>query len=274
MESEALDHAIELLEKANAELQPELLTAPVVREVLAAYARAERLDAFGVAALARKLDDASELARVKGTSVGNAKAVVATGKALGDSDELSSALQHGVISLDQAAEIATAEESAPGAATKLLAVSQKEPFHVLKEKARKAKLEAEQHRSLAERQRVARSARGHCDELGMVHIPSRVGAAVGTPIVARAEAEAERMHRAARKKDRTEPFERHLTDAYAALPSAQAKGRTRRPELVVLVSHEVAKRGWRDVREGEVCKIPVGGPSQLRWRRRSLMTRS
>jgi hypothetical protein len=28
----------------------------------------------------------------------------------------------------------------------------------------------------------------------------------------------------------------------------------------VLVSHEVAKRGWKDVREGEVCKIPGVGP--------------
>lgn len=38
------------------------------------------------------------------------------------------------------------------------------------------------------------------------------------------------------------------------------KGRTKRPELVVLVSHEVAKRGWTDVRKGEVCKIPSIGP--------------
>jgi 5-methylcytosine-specific restriction endonuclease McrA len=36
--------------------------------------------------------------------------------------------------------------------------------------------------------------------------------------------------------------------------------RTRRPELVVLISHEVIKRGWKDVREGEVCKIPGVGP--------------
>ena len=28
----------------------------------------------------------------------------------------------------------------------------------------------------------------------------------------------------------------------------------------MLVSHEVAKRGWTDVREGEVCKIPGVGP--------------
>jgi hypothetical protein len=29
---------------------------------------------------------------------------------------------------------------------------------------------------------------------------------------------------------------------------------------VVLVSHDVVKRGWRDVREGELCKIPGVGP--------------
>jgi 5-methylcytosine-specific restriction endonuclease McrA len=29
---------------------------------------------------------------------------------------------------------------------------------------------------------------------------------------------------------------------------------------VILVSHEVVKRGWTDVRDGEVCKIPGVGP--------------
>jgi hypothetical protein len=29
---------------------------------------------------------------------------------------------------------------------------------------------------------------------------------------------------------------------------------------VVLVSHEVATRGWTDVREGEMCQIPGVGP--------------
>jgi hypothetical protein len=29
---------------------------------------------------------------------------------------------------------------------------------------------------------------------------------------------------------------------------------------VVLVSHEVAKRGWKEVREGEHCKVPGVGP--------------
>ena len=29
---------------------------------------------------------------------------------------------------------------------------------------------------------------------------------------------------------------------------------------MVLVSHEVAKRGWKEVREGEICKVPGVGP--------------
>lgn len=198
MEVAVVDEAIELLEKANADLEPELLSAAGARALLSAYARAERLAAFGVAALARKIDDAPELARVTGTSIGKAKETVATSKTMDGSPELSTALQQGDISYDQATEIARAEESAPGAATELLAVAQEESFHVLKEKARKAKLEAEQHRDLAARQHGARRARSYGDELGMVHIHLALEPHVGTPIVARAEAEAARLARLAR----------------------------------------------------------------------------
>jgi 5-methylcytosine-specific restriction endonuclease McrA len=260
MDNALLDQAVELLEKANADLQPELLTAALARDLMATYARIERLGAFGVAALARKVDDASEIARVTGTSVGRAKTAVATGKVLSHSDDLSLAFQRGDVSLDQAAEIASAEESAPGAAAGLLAVAQSQPFHVLKEKSRKAKLEAEQHNDLFARQRAARSGRTYSDELGMVHVHLALEPHVGTPIVARAEAEAQRQARAAKARDAAEPFERHLADAYASLLSGSGKGRAKRPELVVLVSHEVATRGWSDVRAGEVCKIPGVGP--------------
>jgi hypothetical protein len=42
--------------------------------------------------------------------------------------------------------------------------------------------------------------------------------------------------------------------------SGNGKGPTKRPEVVVLVSHEVAKRGWTDVKDGEICRIPGVGP--------------
>jgi hypothetical protein len=261
MEAELLEVAVEALEKANAGLEPELLAAPDARHLLGLYARAEKLCAFGKVALSRKLDDAAEVARITGTSMGRAKDAVTTGKALRQSDELNEALKHGEISFDQAAAIARAEEAAPGASTGLLDSAREQPFHVLKDKARHLKLQAEQRRDLAERQHETRMARSYCDPLGMVHIHLALEPHVGAPIVARAEAAAARLARAAKKEGKLEPFERHLADAYAgALSGAGASARTKRPELVVLISHEVAKRGWNDVREGEICKIPGVGP--------------
>lgn len=255
-----MDEAIELLEKANTNLQPELLSVPEARTLLDAYVRAQRLAAFGVATLAARLDDASELARATGTSLGKAKDAVATGKVLADSAELSNALRHGDLSMDQATEIAEAERCAPGAARNLISVARDQGFHVLRDEARKVVLETEQRKGLSERQRVARSGRSYRDELGMVRVELAFEPHVGTPIVNRADAEAARLLREAKSKEKAEPFERHLADAFAALLSGQSRGRARRPELVVLVSHRIAKRGWRDVGEGEVCKIPGIGP--------------
>ena len=260
--TDELDRAIELLEKANANLEPELMGAADARRTLKRFAHAEKLVAYGVAALARRIDDAELVARATGTSAGKARAVVETGKVMASSDDLSFALQQGKVSMDQAAEIAGAEKSAPGTAKDLLRVAKTESFNVLKDQARAVKLGAEQHRGLASRQHAARSARNYSDELGMVHVHLEFEPHIGTPIVARAEAEAQRLARAAKKasRDELEPFERYLADAYAALLAGKGKGRAKRPELVVLVSHEVAQRGWTDVRKGEVCKIPGVGP--------------
>jgi len=260
MRAALIDQAIELLEKANADLEPELLSAASARSLLAAYSRAERLASFGVAALTRKIDDCNQVATVTGTSIGKAKAVVTTGKVLRQSAELNTALQSGSISFDQAAEIAAAEQSAPGTAEELVRVARNESFHVLKDKARSVKLDAERHRGLAERQRAARYARSHRDELGMVDIHLKFEPHIGTPIVARAEAEAQRRVRQAKKKGEPEPFERCLADAFATLLAGAGRGPSRRPELVVLVDYSVASRGWKDVKAGEVCKIPGVGP--------------
>ena len=274
MRTELLTKARKLLEEANEDLEPEALTATQAREVMAIYAQVVKLGEFGVTALARRVDNAEQVAKVAGTSMGKAKAVVETGKVLTQSADLTKAMSRGKVSLDQASEIASAEQSAPGVAKDLLEVAAKESFLALKDKARATKLEAEQHNGLAERQRKARSGRTYVDGLGMTHIHLALEPHIGAPIAARAEAEAARIAKKAKaeakarlasKNDHAsnlqlEPFERYLADAYAALLSGTGKGRAKRPELVVLVSHEVAKRGWKDVRKGEVCKIPGVGP--------------
>ncbi|MDQ3646557.1 MAG: HNH endonuclease [Actinomycetota bacterium] len=261
MGSTVLEEAIGLLEKANAGLEPELMSSGDARAALALYARAENLAAYGKTALARKVADPIELARMTGSSVGKARDTVATAGVLSTSGQLDHALRSGAISVDQASEIARAEASAPGVAEELIAVANEEPFHVLRDKARKTALEAEQHRGLGARQHTSRTGRSYSDGLGMTHIHLTFEPHIGTPIVSQAEAEATRLSRAARSKGTPEPFERHLADAYAKmLAGGPVKGPAKRPELVVVVSHEVITRGWRDVRSGELCKIPGVGP--------------
>jgi hypothetical protein len=207
-----LNDAAALVEKTNANLEPELLTVEAARKVLARYARIKKLAAYGEALLAHRLDDAVTVARATGTSMGKAKATVDTGASLEEADEVKEALKGGAISLDQASEIARAERACPGVSGELLAVAQERSFHVLRDKARKVVLEAEQHHGLAERQRAARRAHSFNDELGMVNINLSFEPHVGTPIVNRAEAEGGRLYREAKKKgDNPEPFERYLT---------------------------------------------------------------
>jgi hypothetical protein len=64
---------VEALEKENANLQPEIMTAQDARALLSAYARCDKLVSFGIAALSAKLDDSTELAQVTGSSVGQGK---------------------------------------------------------------------------------------------------------------------------------------------------------------------------------------------------------
>ena len=260
MTIEHVDDALASLEKANTELEPELVTVEAARELLARYARAGKLVAYGEAVLARRIDDAGAVARATGTSMGRAKKTVETGAALKAAPEVRDALAGGEISLDQAGEIATAEQARPGSSGELLSVAREESFHVLRDKARKIRLEAEQQRGLGKRQKEARSARSFTDELGMVNINLRLQPHVGTPIVNRADAEAGRLYRDAKRNGGPEPFERHLADAYAKMLAGTGNARTTRPELVVLVSHGVAQRGWRNVKDGEHCKIPGIGP--------------
>ena len=260
MEFKLLDEAAELVEKANADLEPELVTGADSKVALAKYAHLKKLASYGEAALARRVDDAAAVARATGTSMGQAKKTLETGAALKDAPDVGDALATGEISLDQASEITKAEQASPGSAGNLLKVAKSESFNVLRDETRRVKLEAEQHRKLGERQRETRSARSYTDDLGMVNINLRFQPHIGTPIVNRADAEASRLYREAKKNGAQEPFERHLADAYAKMLSGNGKGRTTRPELVVLVNHEVAKRGWRDVKDGEFCKIPGVGP--------------
>jgi hypothetical protein len=137
METTAIGEALTWLEKSNADLQPELLSADAARASLADYARAEKLASYGKTVLAQRVADATQVARATGTSMGKAKAAVDAGAALKDADEVRDAFLGGSISLDQVSEIVRAEGARPGSSTELLALADKEPFQVLRDRARK-----------------------------------------------------------------------------------------------------------------------------------------
>jgi hypothetical protein len=114
MEFTAMDEAIKQIEKSNIDLEPEVLDAHTLRELLSRYAKAKKLVSYGETMLAAKLDDAAMVTRATGVSLGKAKAAVDTGKSLKAADEVRDAFKSGEISLDQATEIAKAEQASPG----------------------------------------------------------------------------------------------------------------------------------------------------------------
>jgi hypothetical protein len=257
-----LDEAIRLVDQANAGLSAAVLSRADAELMLARYARAEKAIAYGMAALAARVGDAAGLARVAGTSVGRARQTIATGRVMSSEPRLAEAVQQCEVSLEQAEVIARTAAVAPNAVDDLVAVARSESFRVLTDRARTVRQEADGGSDLAERQHRSRRLRHWVGDLGMIHIDGALEPHVGVPIVNRLEARARRLARAGRRRgEPDEPFERYLADALpAALESDGGSGRPDRAEMVVLVSYEVARRGWKDVRTGEHCKIPGVGP--------------
>lgn len=248
------------IDKFSAGLETDLVEASRARTLLEEFVGIGRCVDFVVAALSRKIDDAGTVARTAGTSIGQAKATIEMGYNLKAAPELGEALKSGEVSLEQASEIARAEASAPGVVDELVKVAKEQPFIILKETARRIKLEAEQHRGLGERQRAARSGRHHTDDLGMVNVHLRFQPHVGTAIVNRAEADAQRLYKQAKKETgEPEPFECYLADAFEQMLTGKGKGRTTRPELVVLIDYETIADGWK-LTPASISKIPGVGP--------------
>ncbi|MBU1493638.1 MAG: HNH endonuclease [Actinobacteria bacterium] len=256
METEPLDRAMRLLEQANAGLDAQRCSRVEAERLLRFYSRIERLAAFGKAAVSARLGNPTELARVSGTSVGAARKTIETGRRFGADPRLAEAARCGEVSLDQAALIARTTAVAPESMDDLLSVARNESFHVLEDRARAVRLQAEDRSTLGDRQHQARRLRHWVGEMGMVCIEAALEPHIGAPIVHRLDREARRI---ARRAPGDEPFERCLADALPAIATG-SDGPRGRTEMVVLVSHEITQRGWRDVRDGEHCKIPGIGP--------------
>jgi hypothetical protein len=255
METSRIEAAIEALEEGLRSLDPDVVDRGLAGRLLSLFSRGERACAGAAAMLALRVGDPRLVARQSGTSMGKARAIVGLSKRLVDTPDLNDAVRRGAVSLDQAAEIAKAETAAPGCAGELVEVARNEPFHVLKARARTAVLE-DRRPGLGARQHAARRAAHHITDLGLVHLEADLEPHVGASIIERLEAEA----RSLAASDGDTPWSARLADAFAACFDRPGAKRSGKPEVVVVVSHEVAARGWDEVADGEMCKIPGVGP--------------
>jgi 5-methylcytosine-specific restriction endonuclease McrA len=249
-----IESAVAVIEEELRTLDAEITDRGWARRLLAVCSRGERICAGVVAMVARRIGDPQLVAREAGVSVGRARAIVGLSDRLHDTPALGDAIRDGSLSLDQATEIAKAESAAPGCAADLVEVAGRDPFHVLRSTARERVLAAARP-DLGERQRRARRASHRITDLGLVHIEADLEPHVGAPIVEQLEAEASRRSSSAGAGS----HRALLADAFAA-SFGSGSGARQRGELVVVVSEEVARRGWTTVEDGEVCRIPGVGP--------------
>ena len=253
MERALLNDAIALLERVNDDLSAVSLSRAQASELLVRYARAEKLASYGRTVLARRVGDARAVAKVTGTPVTAVRRSIDTARVLEASPVLDEAMRSARVSADQAHEIARAETASPGVAAGLVEKAATSSFGSLKDETRRIRLDAQAGDSLASRQREARSVRHWVTDLGMVHLEADLEPHVGARLV-------NRLEHAARASDAPRRDQR-LADALGTLITTDATtGSSGRTELVVLVSHEVAERGWTGVRAGEYCKVPGIGP--------------
>jgi hypothetical protein len=181
------------------------------------------------------IDPVDWLARVSGTSQGEAQRELATAKRLEIMPATLAALSAGELSLAQAEEIARTERECPGAEREMLQLAQRDSLRTLRDEGRKKRLASIDVDELARRQRQARSFRHWRDELGMVQVHAALEPHVGIALVNRLDAETDRARRAAPRAERlATPWECSAADAFAAMITGAGKGHPTRADVVVV----------------------------------------
>ena len=196
------------------------------------------------------------LARVAGSSAGQAREVLGTAAALEDCPRTKEAVVSGELSLAQGAEIARTEAACPGTEAELVGLAKASSLQVLRDTARSRRHRAMDPGELHSRQQGARDLRHWRDELGMVGLAGALPPEVGIPFVNRLEAETNRIRRAARRQGSTEPRAAHAADALVALVAGNGRPSATRADLVVVWDRSAAAAGDD---EGQ-AHIVGGGP--------------
>ena len=204
------------------------------------------------------------MARTSGTSVGQAKATVETGKRLEELPATTRAVKSGALSLAQVVAVAEAASADSSSESQLLDAAKKESLHTLQDKARRVVLDS--RGSVEERyarQRRLREFSTWIDDEGMTAGRFRLTPEVGAAVINKIRRETDRRFRQANREGRRESPQNYAADAFAALVTGEGligtKSRSKGSELVVVVSRDSLLRGEVDRGAGELCEVPGFG---------------
>ena len=202
---------------------------------------------------------AHHLARVSGTSVGQASTTIETARRLEKLPVAGAAARAGALSAEQAAAVADAATADPSAEARVVEKALRSSLAELREECARTKAAAcdpeERRRKIHE----GRFLRTWTDADGAWRLAMRDNPEVGAQIMATLEPLRDRLFKAARAEGRREPWEAYAADALAALCRGEAGAPTRsRTKVIVRVDLAALLRG-RPL-EGELCEICGYGP--------------
>ena len=206
---------------------------------------------------------AHHLARITGTSVGQAADAIETARRLAELPAVATAARSGTLSAQQAAAVADAAVTAPGAEARLLAMAGSASLAELRDECARTKAAArpdpEAHRRAIHRDRFLRS---YTDAEGAWNLRVRDNPEVGAEIMAALGPIRDRLFREAGAGDEREPSEAYAADALLELARGGAgagrPGRATGAKLIARVDLPALLRGRPAA--GEICEIAGFGP--------------
>lgn len=232
------------------------LSPPEVAALLDQYALLEKLAAAGKTALAATLRGhagARAVAAATGSSFGQAKDVIETGKRLRDQPLVAAAMAAGLLSQQQASEVSAGVEKDPDAAAHLLEVAASSTLRDLRDEVRRIIAGADPDPDASyDAVKASRYVRYRSSRDGAVEGSFRLTADSGALIFTALEAEADRLYRTAARAGMPLIHDQALADALVTLITG--KGSSSRVGVKMIVKVDITAPG------GPGAEIRGAGP--------------
>ncbi len=198
------------------------------------------------------------LAGAAGSTRHQARSEIETGSRLGGCTQTRRAALEGDVSLSQAEEITRTEQEKPGSELEMIEKARTSTRQQLADACRRRRQEGVDRQQLARSQHAKRCVRSWTDADGMICGQFRFEPVVGVPLVTRFQAEADRLHRQARRTGSTEPWQAHGADALAAMMGGgPVRPYRTKADVVFVVDLATFRHGEHPQ---TVCHIVGGGP--------------